>query len=295
MKKFWIALPLALMMLAATACGGETATSSQDDNTSSETESKAPVAVTEGEPETKPEPTHAPFPEANPNALTFDDGDISMASIVVDDDQSCEGTLSVETSDGNAMLKFTYDPASLTADNYSEMVQKIMIDVKQLLAPEQLETVYSISFDVYGETDQALFKNDAGELVMVPGWIGGGAGTVTADGKWYDFSEFSGSGINEYDMSRSDACHAEGKFMLASAGKKWDATMEEVGLQIMRWGLQNVTSTYIDNITFYDEEGNSIPLTRSAGAADPAQEENTEETAAESAAEATEAAEDAAA
>ena len=71
--------------------------------------------------------------------------------------------------------------------------------------------------------------------------------------------------------------------------------MEEVGLQIMRWGLQNVTSTYIDNITFYDEEGNSIPLTRSAGAADPAQEENTEETAAESAAEDTEAAEDAAA
>ncbi len=290
MKKFWIALPLALMMLAATACGGETA-SSQDDTTSSEVESKAPVEVTEAEPETKPEPTHAAFPEADPNALTFDDGDFSMASIVVDDAQSCEGTLSVETIDGNAMLKFTYDPASLTADNYTEMVQKVMIDVKQLLAPEQLETVYSISFDVYGETDQALFKNDLGEMVMVPGWIGGGAGTLTADGKWYDFSEFSGSGINEYDMSRSDACHAEGKFMLASAGKKWDATMEEVGLQIMRWGLQNVTSTYIDNITFYDEEGNSIPLTRSAGAAD--EEKAEEETEAEETE--AEAAEDAAA
>ena len=78
--------------------------------------------------------------------------------------------------------------------------------------------------------------------------------------------------------------NVEFKFLLASAGKNWNASAEECNLQIMRWGVQNASSTYIDNITFYDADGNSIPLTMAPaaeGGEEPTEagEETTEDTA----------------
>lgn len=274
MKYKWMLLPLAAMLLSLTACGGGTSES----ESSTADDSSAPVEVTEGETEETVPPTNAPFAASDPNAVTFDDGNFAFAEVVSDDDQSCTGTLSVETVDGNAMLKYTNDPGSLTAENMDVMVQKVKIHASQLLSPEQLDCVYSIGFDMYAEAEEAAFVNDDGESVQVPGWIGGGGGTETVDGKWYSFSDFSGSGLNEYDLQRSDACHVEFKFMLASSGKKWDATMEDANFLIMRWGIQNVSSMYIDNITFYDEEGNSIPLTLSEAPAEEEAADASEET-----------------
>ncbi len=276
-------------LLCLTACGGTTTSQGESQAPESKDESKAAVEVTEAESEEETQPlTNAPMPTADANAVTFDDGDCSFATIICDDTESCNGTLSVETVDGNAMLKYTYDPAVLTEENYDVMVQKVSINVMQLLTPEQIDQVYSIGFDMFAEANADVFVNDNGDNVMVPGWIGGGGGTMTADDKWTSFSDFSGSGLNEYDLQRSDACHVEFKFMLASAGKKWTAEMEDVNFLIMRWGMQNLSNTYIDNITFYDEAGNSIPLTRSAaqgGAEDAPEDSAAEETAATSEAE----------
>lgn len=83
---------------------------------------------------------------------------------------------------------------------------------------------------------------------------------MCADGNWYSFADFSASGINEYDLERSDACHVEFKFLLAESGKKWDSSVEDVNFSVMRWGMQNLSDFYLDNITFYDQEGNPIPL-----------------------------------
>ena len=222
-----------------------------------------PAEITETETEgTLPLPTHAEFPEANPNAVTFDDGNFSFASVVNDDDTAVKGELSVEMVDGNAMLKFTDN--STTIDNLDTAVQKIRISVGQLLRSDQLESVYSISLDCYAQAKSDLFLSDDGIYRTVPGWIGGGGGTVCADGNWYSFADFSSSGINEYDLERSDACHVEFKFLLAESGKKWDSTVEDVNFSVMRWGMQNISDFYIDNITFYDIEGNAIPLNPSA-------------------------------
>ena len=175
-----------------------------------------------------------------------------------DDDTAVDGSLSVEMIDGNAMLKFTDN--STTAENLDTAVQKIRVSVGQLLRPDQLESVYRISFDLYAEAKDELFLSDDGEYRRVPGWIGGGGGTMCADGNWYSFADFSASGINEYDLERSDACHVEFKFLLAESGKKWDSTVEDVNFSVMRWGMQNLSDFYLDNITFYDQEGNPIPL-----------------------------------
>ena len=274
MKKLILCFVLPALVL--TGCGQNTDSSQTPaENADSETLS---AEITEAQTEeTLPLPTHAAFPEADPNAVTFDDGNFSFASVVNDDDTAAEGELSVETVDSNAMLKFT--DTSTSADNLDTAVQKIRISVGQLLRPDQLESVYSISFDCYAQAKSDLFLSDDGIYRTVPGWLGGGGGTMCADGNWYSFSDFSGSGINEYDLERSDACHVEFKFLLAESGKKWDSTVEDVNFSVMRWGMQNISDFYIDNITFYDTEGNAIPLNPSEPEAET---ESSEETAQES-------------
>lgn len=276
MKKNLILLSLlTAMLLSATACGGSADLHSSVAETEATTEATEPPTEATTE---KVIPTHAPFPEADANAVTFDDGNFAFATIICDDGGAADGTLSVENVDGNAMLKYT--DTTTTAENFNEMVQKVSINLNALLSPEQIESVHSIAFDMYAQAEADLFVNDDGENLKVPGWIGGGGGTTVADGKWYSFADFAASSINEFDLERSDAYRVEFKFLLASAGKKWTAEMEEVNLLIMRWGLQNLSSTYIDNITFYDADGNSIPLTLSAPSEEGSDaEEDTEETA----------------
>lgn len=282
MKKRLTALLLLGAMLAATGCSGNAESS----------EATAPTAaeVTEAPTEAETEaPTNAPFPEADANAVTFDNVGADIAEIVVDDDTSVDGTLTVESVDGNSMLKFT--DTTTTADNISKAVQKIRFDVTKLLAKDQLALVDHIEFDVCAVAKDTVFVNDEGETPKVPGWIGGGGGTETCDGKWYGFTDFSASGIQEYNLERSDLYHVNFKFMLAASGRKWDETMTEPYLQIMRWGIQNISDFYIDNITFYDADGNSIPLTISEGwAASGDGEDVTEAVPEEAPEEATEAA-----
>ena len=280
MKKRMTALLLLGAMLTMAGCSGNA--------DSSEAPTEAPQEVTEAPTEAETEaPTNAAFPEADANAVTFDNAGADIAVIVVDDDTSVDGTLTVESVDGNNMLKFTDN--TTTADNISTAVQKLRIDVTKLLAKEQLALVDHIGFDVCAVAKDTVFVNEDGESPKVPGWIGGGGGTETCDGKWYGFSDFSASGIQEYNLERSDLYHVEFKFLLAASGRKWDETMTEPYLQIMRWGIQNISDLYIDNITFYDADGNSIPLTISEGWAGSGDaEEETGEEAPESAPDATE-------
>ncbi|MBQ8297699.1 MAG: hypothetical protein IJX77_07960 [Ruminococcus sp.] len=196
----------------------------------------------------------APVEASDENAVTFDDDDFSFAEVICDDSTSAEGELSVVEVQGNKMLKFT-DSGNVAME---ERVQKIRINAVSLIGAENLEKVSRIEFDLYADATDDLLVNENGENVKAPGWIGGGGGTVTADDeKWYDFGEFSGG---EYNFDMSGAVHAEFKFLLAAGGQKWSAEMEDANFLIMRWGIQNESNMYIDNIVFYDEEGNSIPL-----------------------------------
>ena len=97
-----------------------------------------------------------------------------------------------------------------------------------------------------------------GEKLKAPGWIGGGGGTVTAaNDKWYDFQEFDGG---EYDFETSGPVHVKFKFLLADSGQCWSEEMEDPNFLIMRWGIANESDLYIDNLVFFDEDGNSIPV-----------------------------------
>lgn len=195
----------------------------------------------------------------DPNAVTFDDGCFSFVSVINDDKQAAKGDLSVTEIENNKMLKFTDD---LTVPAESK-VQKLSINAARLLAPEDLAKVRSIEFDLYADAVSENYTNQDGDKVKAPGTICAGGGTVTAkengDGKgiWYDFAEFEGG---EYNCERSGAIHAQFKFLLADSGLCWDETMDDANFLVMRWGSENDSNLYIDNIVFYDENDQSIPV-----------------------------------
>lgn len=268
-RKYISGLVILLLASCLTGCRQEQKTES--DSTIPETTEAVTDKNTDAETEETQPLTNAPFPKADINAHTFDDGEFRFVEIINDDDTCAEGMLSVENLDGNFMLKFT--DTSTNADNLEEAVQKISISVDQLLNPDQLESVSGIGFDIYAQAKDKLFRNDDGEYLQVAGWIGGGGGTVCADGNWYGFGDFAVSGANEYDLERSDAYHVEFKFLLAESGKCWSSSMEDVNFSIMRWGMQNISDLYLDNIVFYDAEGNTIPMNPSYSENNSGQEE----------------------
>ncbi len=272
MKKFLAVFAALAMAAAVTGCEkNEDNSSSQPsqatETTQAPTEEATEAPTEEITEEVTEEELIPPSPAEcdDPNAITFDDGDFSFAQPKLDDVDSAQGLLSIETVEGNKMLCFN-DAGTNFADG---TVQKIMFDAAKLLTPENLAKVRSIEMDVYADATSDAFKNDNGENVMAPGWIGGGGGANVAGDKWYEFAEWEGG---EYNFPMSGAAHVEMKFLLALGGQCWDETMEEATFQIMRWGAQNEGNLYVDNIVFKDEDGNSLPIDKAPVSDEPAEE-----------------------
>ncbi len=200
-----------------------------------------------------------PEQASDPNTVTFDDGDFSFASVINDDDDSAHGELSVVKVLGNNMLKFT-DDMTVPLD---EKVQKICINAVDLIGIENVSKVRSIEFDAYADAISDQYINSDGVNMQVAGTIciGGGSAISIEDkngyGKWYDFAEVQGG---EYNLQMSGAVHGVFKFLLADTGFCWDEKMTDANFLIMRWGSENLSNLYIDNITFFDKNHNSIPI-----------------------------------
>lgn len=242
---------------APASSSASSSVSDADTTSAADNSSEAP---SETEPATEEELIPpVPAEATDPNTVTFDDGKFDFASIQDADDDSASGKLEIADVQGNKMLKFA-DDLSVPLDG---KVQKIIIHPALLIGQENIGKVRRIEFDAYADALAPNYKNEDGELVQVPGTICGGGGSVTAaldsEGKpkWTDFAEFQGG---EYNFEMSGAIHAEFKFLLAASGQCWDESMEDANFLIMRWGSENDSNFYIDNIVFYDEDGNSIPL-----------------------------------
>ncbi|HRU97538.1 MAG TPA: hypothetical protein P5092_08945 [Ruminococcus sp.] len=243
---------LALSIAAfCTACGNGSK-SSESSIIPEETVAEATEAPTEEVTEEELIPP-VPAEASDPNTVTFDDGEFFFAEAKTTDKDSAQGTLEIADFEGNPMLRFT-DSGSNFADG---TVQKIQIDAAKLLSPEDVAKVRSIDFDLYADATSDKLATEAEENVKAPGWIGGGGGANTTGDKWYDFAEFSGG---EYNFEMSGPVHVTFKFLLAAGGICWDADMDEASFLIMRWGAQNEGNLYLDNIVFYDENGESLPI-----------------------------------
>ena len=248
-------------------------------NENSETSESSEISQTDSNETTSEEPATeelippVPAEATDPNTVTFDDGDFSFAFAQTNDKDSAQGTLEIAEVQGNKMLRFTDDGTA----PLDEKVQKIQFDAAKMLSAENMAKVRSIEFDAYADATADKFVNEDGENVKAPGWIGGGGGANVSGDNWYDFSEWSGG---EYNFDMSGAVHVKFKFLLAAGGKCWDETMPEATFMVMRWGAKNEGNFYIDNIVFYDEDGNSLPIEISEGntAETPETPEDSEDT-----------------
>ena len=252
--KSFIAGAMAFALAACAAgCSDKKETDSKPDTSKETTAPTDTTAATETTTEEELQPP-VPVEATDPNAVTFDDGIFDFVTTRNEDKDCASGTLSVAEIMGNKMLKFTDD----NTVPLEGKVQKVIISATKLLGSEGAAKVRSIEFDLYAQATADHLKTDDADGVRAPGWIGGGGGTVTAnDDKWYDFKEFSGG---EYNFETSGAVHGTFKFLLADSGMCWTEDMEDANFLIMRWGIANESDMYIDNIVFYDEDGNSIPL-----------------------------------
>jgi len=270
-KKITVLISAVILSAILTACGSGSQNESKSPEPADVTENDIQEITQQSAEETTeelipPEPVEA----SDLNSVTFDDENFSFASLINDDEDSAKGELSIGEIQGNKMLKFTDDN---TVD-LDKKVQKISINAVQLIGAENLSKVRSIEFDLYAQAVADNLVNDEGENVKAPGWIGGGGGTVTAkNDKWYNFSEFEGG---EYNFETSGAVHVTFKFLLSAGGEIWSEDMTDANFLIMRWGLSNESDTYIDNITFFDEDGNSIPLSENTESSSES-DTNTEE------------------
>jgi len=283
-RKFTVWFIVCSMLAMATSCS----TNSPAESSSTEKPSAETTSVKETEPaetteEVITEPEY-PKPDVDENAITYNDSDDlytahCMAEKNFENDEA-ECRLSVAEFKGEKQLRI--EVLGYNEETKKYKTPKIVFDVDELVGSDNLSKVKSFSCDI---TQVAVgeFIGDDGEPMMVPGNLMGSFGSITGENSdvWY---EPTGS-ANEYAMAEWkfgwEYLHVEGKWLLKGFV---DGTTNST-LVFMRWSIPNQADVYIDNLTFYDEEGNSIPIVYKPGeASDEASEgEAAEEPASEEA------------
>ena len=207
----------------------------------------------------------SPVASFTPYSITFDDGDLYTAHCMNEkefenDESNCR--LSVADFKGTKQLKIEV----LDFDNEKGKYKtpKIVFDMDELVGSENLSKVKSFSCDI---TQVAVgdFKGNDGVMLHVPGNLMGTFGSNVGEdcSDWYvptgSASEYATA---EWQCSWVHM-RVEGKWLLKGFV---DGTTDST-LVFMRWSIPNQADVYIDNLTFYDEDGKSIPIVYGKGEA----------------------------
>lgn len=274
MKKYLVlALTAAIALGSFAACSDDEKESSTDSSSSvadsstvqsseSEAESSESKAESESEseaegPEEEPE---KPVLEADENAITFEDGDLYTAyNIDIDENGKGNGdssgtNLTIAEYNGSKMLKIEVLDQD---DDGNYKVPKVGFDVDALVGAENVNKISSFKFDMF-QVAVGTFTGEDGTEVLCPanflGGFGGNSPTTEDPSRWVSFGEFSASEWT-WDWVYTQFT---GKILLDS--NKFEAGQDGCSIVLMRWGQPNQADIYIDNITFYDADGNSIPI-----------------------------------
>lgn len=280
MKKKIITLLLVCgMITAVTSCGEKPADESSEINTDVISTEETTEAPEETEPvvTTEEELVEPDYPVIVPdeNAITFNDSDDLFTAHCMaqknfeNDESNCK--LSIAEYKGERQLKI--EVLDYDNEKYMYKTPKIVFDIDQLVGIDNQSKIKSFSCDIT-QVAAGLFKGDDGEEIMVPGNLMGTFGSnVGEEAEWYQPTGSS----NEYAQAEWnfewEYLHVEGKWLL----KSFADGCEGSALVFMRWSIPNQADIYIDNLTFYDEDGNSIPIVYTQG--NSSEESESDETA----------------
>ncbi|WP_276796668.1 hypothetical protein [Ruminococcus champanellensis] len=266
MKKLAALLLTCSMLAAVTGCGDNKDSSSQAATEAASTAAATTEAATTEAPTEAPSTERpAPTPTVDENAITFEDGDLytahSMAEKNYENDESAT-KLTIEEFNGTKQLRVQVLDKD---DSGTYKVPKVVFNLAELVGAENLNKIKSISCDITGVA-VGMFTGDDGSEMLVPGNVMGALGgnlaaekKTDADGgllqnTWANLTEFS---FAEWENNWVYS-HVEANILLDA--NRYEAGYDGATLVLMRWGIPNQADLYIDNITFYDEDGKSIPL-----------------------------------
>lgn len=189
------------------------------------------------------------------NVIDFEDGKVPegifMATLEDGSPDGDPSILSVVDYNGSKMLKI---------DTQENGTPKVKFDMPTLVGADAFTKVRTIEYDI-------IIEQPSGD---VAGWNGGTVGaTPTGASGWTNGTEWT---IEEYNNSATAVKTL--KHTLTDDLAFTDSS--KAFFMFMNWA-NNGTDIYLDNIKFYDADGNLVPL--AGAAADTATAEATAETA----------------
>lgn len=187
--------------------------------------------------------------------VTFEDGFLWTAECIGDNDfqdDESECRLEIQELFGSKQLKIEVLSKS---DDGNYKVPKIRFDVDKLVGKNNVSRIKTVSLDVTITAD-GTFLAESGEELFVPGnCIGRIYANSGEDGKmWTTLAEF---GFEEWKLPYASK-HIVGNILLPST--RYFDGQEGCTLIFMRWPIPNRADIYIDNLTFYDDDGNPVML-----------------------------------
>lgn len=270
LKKAAALMTATALLAACTGC---------NENSQSSEESSTPVTTTADVTtppieETAPPITTTEEPvvlDVDPNAITFDTLSLySGHQMCGDDDDEADVKLDIIDYNGDKKMRVQVLRDDDTAD-YD--VPKIVFNLPEMLGIENVGNIGKISID-FTCLAQSLWDNEDGTQSLVVGnFLGALAGNLASE-KIYDEDEniVQNSWATHQEFKLQDWDNAEHTWRVeAKIGSPlpcngYAANDEGTTLVIMRWGQPNTVDFCIDNITFYDKDGNSMPITYDAEA-----------------------------
>lgn len=291
--RIMIALIAALTLCGCTAApqGGTSQTveeSSAAETTAAPEESSEEDAAEESsEDSAAEEPKEAPsrnVGDIDPNAITFDSGEMFTGHQMDEGGDEADIELSVVDYDGDKKLKVHV----LRDDPSSDFgVPKIVFNLPQMIGKENVGNIGHISVDFTCVGNEPWKNDDGSESVVVGNFLGALAGNLASEkGKDADGNITQNTWATHFEFKHEDWEFPEHTWRIETdiPGNKipangYAANDDGTTLVIMRWPQKNDADFYIDNITFYDKDGKSIPIIFGTDAA--AEDAPAEESAAE--------------
>ena len=280
-----IALLAALTLCGCTAAPQNGVSPTKTDGESSaiesaaETEDAAPAsseAPEESSEEEEKEPPTRDVGAVDPNAITFDDGDMHSGHQMGEGGDEADIELSIAELDGDKKLKVHVlrdDPAADFG------VPKIVFNLPKMMDKARIGDIAHISVDFTCVGNELWHNDDGTESLVVGNFYGALMGNLASEkGKDADGNITQNTWATHLEFKHEDWEFPEHTWRIETdvPGNKipangYAANDDGTTLVIMRWPQKNDADFYIDNITFYDKDGNSIPML-AAGAEEQAAE-----------------------
>ncbi|MBQ8922774.1 MAG: hypothetical protein IJ060_11575 [Oscillospiraceae bacterium] len=254
--------------------------SSEEESSEEESSEAESSAEESSEASTPAEP--ADLGPVDANAITFDSDSLYTAEAVMDAG-AAPIELTIEEVNGDKKLKVHVLKAEGKEDDDYE-VPKIKFDLAALLGAENVGKIGHLSADFYCNALETWKNDDGSESLVVGNFLGAFGGNIAA-AKAYDKdgNVIQNTWANHYEWALDDWENPTNQWRVETDipallpangyasldgeyydenGNKLDAAdvCADQNLFIMRWGQANSVDFYIDNLTFYDKDGNSIPI-----------------------------------